>query len=327
MAELVLTAGLARSYPKYTHIVIDSRTRYIALSLPFLSNMQNSPPEISLALLSEYITEEEFFQNVPPGQAKKITGLKLVDSGSGYSTFKWEPKDLYLYCTSEECSGFRKFSTVGKIEISKADLVYSYAYFRCRNCNRSGKRYAFRIKRLDEKTFDIYKLGEVPQFGPPTPNKVLSLMGGERDAFLKGRQCENQGLGIAAFAYYRRVVENQKSKIIGEILKVAEKLAADPELITELQTARNETRFSEAIKAVKHGLPQVLLINGHNPLTLLHSALSEGLHDASDESCLELATSIRVVLTELVERIATAVKEEAELTSAVQRLVQAAGKR
>jgi hypothetical protein len=46
---------------------------------------------------------------------------------------------------------------------------------------------------------------------------------------------------------------------------------------------------------VKHGIPQARLINGHNPLTLLHNALSAGLHEQSDETCLELAQAVRVV--------------------------------
>ena len=58
------------------------------------------------------------------------------------------------------------------------------------------------------------------------------------------------------------------------------------------------------------------------PLTLLHPALSEGIHAKTDEECLELATSIRVVLIELAERIAAALKEEAELKSAVSRLIK-----
>jgi hypothetical protein len=64
--------------------------------------------------------------------------------------------------------------------------------------------------------------------------------------------------------------------------------------------------------------PQVL---SHNPLTLLHNALSEGLHELTDEECLTLARSIRVVLVELAERISTALKEEAQLKSAVSQLL------
>ena len=53
-----------------------------------------------------------------------------------------------------------------------------------------------------------------------------------------------------------------------------------------------------AIEAVRHGLPQALYIEGHNPLTLLHSALSEGLHELPDDECLKMAADIRLVITE-----------------------------
>ncbi len=52
------------------------------------------------------------------------------------------------------------------------------------------------------------------------------------------------------------------------------------------------------------------------------SQLSEGLHAGTDKECLELATSIRVVLTELAERISQALKDEAELNQAVARLMK-----
>src|SRR5438046_8892096 len=79
------------------------------------------------------------------------------------------------------------------------------------------------------------------------------------------------------------------------------------------EKAAKETQFSKAIDDIKTAIPQVLLIDGHNPLTLLHAALSEGLHGATDEDCLETATSIRVVLTELAERITIALKDLKEL--------------
>jgi hypothetical protein len=68
-------------------------------------------------------------------------------------------------------------------------------------------------------------------------------------------------------------------------------------------------------------MPQALLINGHNPLTLLHSALSDGLHDQTDEHCLEIASSVRVVLGELSERLSQALKDEAELNNALSKLM------
>jgi hypothetical protein len=136
--------------------------------------------------------------------------------------------------------------------------------------------------------------------------------------FLKGRQCENQGLGIGAFSYYRRVVENHKEQLFDEIIKVAGKIA--PETVGALRSAKAQPQFLNALDSVKDIFPQGLLINGHNPLTLLHSALSEGLHAQSDEECLQSAQDIRIVLSELAERMALALKEEAKLADAIKRL-------
>ena len=167
----------------------------------------------------------------------------------------------------------------------------------------------------------VQKLGEFPTFGPPTPARVIKLIGPDRELFLKGRRAELRGLGIGAFAYYRRVVEEQKGRIIEEIGKVAMKVKPSKATAELFAKAEAETQFSTAIDLIKDAIPEAILIDGHNPLTLLHSALSEGLHAQTDEQCLELATSIRVVLTELADRISTALKEEADLKTAVSRLL------
>ena len=88
-----------------------------------------------------------------------------------------------------------------------------------------------------------------------------------------------------------------------------------------LEAAKSETQFSKALASVKDAMPQSLLINGHNPLTLLHSALSDGLHDKSDEHCLEIASGVRIVLAELSERLSQALKDEAELKKALSRIM------
>jgi hypothetical protein len=93
-------------------------------------------------------------------------------------------------------------------------------------------------------------------------------------------------------------------------------------MLDDLIDAKNETQFTAAVGAVKHGIPSALLVNGHNPLTLLHAALSEGLHAQTDEECLGLATSIRVVLADLADRLGHALKDRAELAAAVTRLMK-----
>jgi hypothetical protein len=146
------------------------------------------------------------------------------------------------------------------------------------------------------------------------------LLGAGRELFLKGRRCEIQGLGIGAFIYYRRVVEDQKNKILAEIIKVAETISAPPATIAALSAAQSEHQFGKAMDNVKNAIPQRLLIDGQNPLTLLHTALSRGVHNHSDEVCLGLATDIRLILAELAELLTHALKDERELKEAVARL-------
>ncbi|MDB5600297.1 MAG: hypothetical protein JWN71_2341 [Xanthobacteraceae bacterium] len=92
-------------------------------------------------------------------------------------------------------------------------------------------------------------------------------------------------------------------------------------MLATLNAAKTENQFSRAMDSVKNAIPQALLINGANPLTLLHSALSVGLHAQSDEQCLELAHDVRVVLIELADRLGQALKDEDELNTAVTRLM------
>src|ERR1700734_3781617 len=127
-----------------------------------------------------------------------------------------------------------------------------------------------------------YKFGELPVYGPPTPSRLISLIGPDRELFLQGRRCENQGLGIGAFVYYRRVVENQKNRILERIIDVAQTLGAPSEMVATLTEAKTETQFSKAMHSVKDAMPDSLKLRGQNPLTLLHNALSDGLHARDD---------------------------------------------
>ena len=140
---------------------------------------------------------------------------------------------------------------------------------------------------------------------------------------MKGRKAENQGLGLGARAYYRRVVEHQWKRIIGEILRVAESLGLPPEQTAALREAQGKRQFSRAVDLAKDAIPQSLLIDGHhNPLTLLHGAMSENIHEGSEERCLELAEGIRAVFFDLSKRVNFALQEQTELKKSLSQLLK-----
>jgi hypothetical protein len=280
----------------------------------------------------EAITLKEALENIPPGKAKAISEKVHTYSqpgGLGPSFYIPMPV-IQLYCGDQACEGLRFFIAEASELWLKASngINNEFITYTCKHCSVSTKTFALCVMVKKDKTVAVAKIGELPPFGPPTPSRVLSLIGPDRDTFLKGRRSESQGLGIGAFSYYRRIVETHKDRIFDELIKVCKKTDALPELIAELEQAKKETRFAKAVESIKHTLPAALLIKGHhNPLTLLHNALSEGLHDHSDEECLDLAQSIRVVLAEFAERVSQILKEEKELDTALAKLMKGANKK
>jgi hypothetical protein len=268
------------------------------------------------------ISYKEFLEGTHPSVVKTISDLwEMHYVHNGQNRRAIMPRDLRLYCRN--CGGERTFRSADirnyAYNTASVDLNIKY---QCGDCHEQSKLFSLYAEFGDNFDGKLYKYGELPPFGVPVPNKVLRLFGRDGELFQKGRQCENLGYGVAAFAYYRRVVENHKNDIFDEIIKVCRTVGAAEAIIGELQQAKQEISFTKALEEIKSALPQGLLINGHNPLLALHGALSVGLHDESDAECLEAAQAVRLVLTDMVERIALLKQDNRQLNNAVQLLLK-----
>jgi len=232
------------------------------------------PKETSLA---------EFLEVIPPDTNCRVVSL---GKASQYG-FMQSEGDIRLPCNSEECKGkgnLRFALKSNQQTLPRAQWKFLFVTYLCRNCQKTEKAYALALKLDEQGAAGVaHKFGEVPPFGPEVPARVITLIGPDRELFLSGRRAENRGLGIGAFAYYRRVVENQKGRIIQEMAKVAQKLGSSQDDLALFEAALKETQFTAAVDKVKSAIPASLRIDGHNPLTLLHDALSDGLHEGSDE--------------------------------------------
>jgi hypothetical protein len=278
-----------------------------------------SEPEISEGTAEQQlITWAEFLTAKPPGKLNNINPDDLMITFEGANLLA---RTLMLFCDSQHCLKVCFFDTSDIVELQANNSHHRFLKYVCRHCGETSRLYAVTLIWKIPKLIAI-KLGEWPPYGPQVPTRVNALIGNDRELYFNGRRSEALAMGIGALTYYRRVVENQKNRIIDQIIKVCTSLNAGTQVLAELEDAKREIRFTAAVDKIKAGIPQVLLINGQNPLTLLHGALSEGVHDKTDEECLEIAMSIRIVLSELAERMAVAVKDESELTSAVKNLLK-----
>jgi hypothetical protein len=191
------------------------------------------------------------------------------------------------------------------------------AKYICMGC-KEYERYFF--IRVDEDRKSITKVGQYPPWDISGDDEIERLLGEHRDYFRRGLICEAQGYGIAAFAYYRRIVE----EIIDLLLEQISDLMTDDEkeeYKEALEKTKSTRQAADKIDLVKDLLPPILRPNQMNPLQLLHKSLSEGLHADTDDDCLQRAAEVRSVLVFLTAQIASTKRAANSFTSGMKTLL------
>lgn len=284
----------------------------------------NEQPKDAPIAPTKVLTFTEFLETYPVNSWRTVSEF-CVDLQNGYDEVRRMSPVLRLHCP--ECQGVRNFSGEWDREDCRAkDGKRNFLQYTCKDCEKTTKTFCLLSAAERNSSGLVMKVGEYPEQHLDLPRSVNKLLGDDYSLFTKGLKCERLGLGIGAFTYYRRVVDSQKDHLIGEILRVAKKLAASPENIAKIEAARKQNSFDRAVETIKDAIPESLLVNGHNPLTLLNGALSSGLHAESDEDCLSIAHSIRLVLVDLSKRLKAALGEQSKLKSAISDLMKFSSK-
>lgn len=269
---------------------------------------------------------KQFLETKPPNTSVQIPGLlalgKLAMALERYPDVTlnfFSPGQIDLHC--EKDGGSRTFHTGPKIYL-KESRTYQFITYTCRNCQKTTKTFAVLFERKEQGDVEVMKLGEFPPFSTPISPQIPRLLTDQADLELyrRGVRAIAQGLGIGAASYFRRIVESKWKDLARTLRDAAEQLGEDVSVFNE---ALDKTQFSDAVDMLKDAIPDKLLLpDRQNPLTLLHRALSQQLHELTDEACLQHAQDIRLILTALLENIANVLKKQNEVRDAANRLAQ-----
>jgi hypothetical protein len=200
----------------------------------------------------------------------------------------------------------------------KVRLLYG-----CQSCRQFTRQFQIYISpELDY----IYKFGQYPEWEIKMDKNLEKILGKHAKTFRKGLVCESQGYGIGAFAYYRRITEEIIDELLESIVPLVE--ADNLEGYKQALVKTKETRVAqEKIDFVKDLLPTILRPGGMNPLGVLHSELSEGLHAETDAKCLENASHIRDILTFLINQVIQSKKAAEQFTSSMRSILDKKSKK
>lgn len=180
----------------------------------------------------------------------------------------------------------------------------SFFKFSCVSCRKSHREYLVE-QILDDNEIRIQKYGELPR-SKLIRNRVLQkFLKNDFDNYEKAIICLSHEYGVAAFAYFRRVVENNINDLLDLVQQDARSSDGEQAVIDAIAELRKDAPMSEKIKIANRALPAHLKPDGLNPLGRLYQVLSEGVHSMSDIECLKKAKATSECLTFLVSELAT----------------------
>lgn len=192
----------------------------------------------------------------------------------------------------------------------------SYFEFSCVSCRKSHREYLVE-QVLNDDSIRLQKYGELPRSRLARNRVLQKFMKGDLDNYEKAVICLSHEYGVAAFAYFRRVVESNIARLLDLIQQDAQSSGGDQSALDALAELRKDAPMSDKIKVANLALPSHLKPDGLNPLGRLYQVLSEGVHNLSEAECLAKAKATSECLTFLVSELASRQEHRARFKSIV----------
>ena len=200
-------------------------------------------------------------------------------------------------------------------DYSRHGRIRLYAYT-CHHCKRAHIFYG-----VWSGQDAVFKVGQFPKQLVRVPNSIEKRLGASAEFYRKALTSRNEGYGIAAVAYLRRVVEDQTSELIEVVAAAAEAYGVEATNVAKIRAAKEQKVYEDKLKIAAQAMPSVLKPDGANPLQALHDMLSRGLHNEPEEECLQIADEMRDIFDYLFDRLRTEVEERTSFVTKVKAIV------
>jgi len=291
--------------------------------------MTDIPSDIS----DEHREFSEFLRSHP---------LHTLFTGQIPST-KWGlylPIYVHLFCS--RCSRETAFQTGGglarqssgggpALEPPPASVAFrertQQIEYECVTCR--GGKYVFYV-HFTEGLKECQKIGQSPPPWEDTRDErlLVKFLPRQKDLWRRGRYCEMSGLGLAANAYYRHLLEDSALEILERLVSIM----PDEDRATLGPTVKSlvkQKKVSDLLKIVQDSLPLHLKKRGvENALVEMYEIMSSNIHagiatenlPVTEMERTEEAKAIRNMLVFLLTVISTGQEEIEAFEDGVKRL-------
>lgn len=263
----------------------------------------------------------------PPTQPAKpapprVTPAQFLEDYPLYRQWKgdWSrPETLSRDCN--QCGKETTWKFVG--DHTSAVTSFQLLHYKCFKCGNDDV--FFLIVPL--KNGALLKAGQFPMPLVRVPKSIEKRLGDSADFYRKALTCRNEGFGLAAVAYFRRVVEDKTNELIDVVADAAEAHSVAAAEVAKIRNAKKERTYEDKLKVAAHAIPEVLKPHGANPFQAMYDILSVGIHTESEEECLQIADDTREIFDYLFDRLRTEIAERTAFVSKVKAIASKRGRR
>jgi hypothetical protein len=270
-------------------------------------------------------------------EAKALTPEDFITRWPLYTPFDFPeleaPSRISFHCGGPKCLK----ETTWALSHKKYDhQVWLWlVQYQCTLCQRNSIVVAYRDSQTGTKNVmgpsgteqrtivvQVQKIGQHPPLSIEIPKTLAKNLGeGATSLYKKGLINRNQGYGLGALTYIRRVVEDKTDELIEVVAHLAESHSIDPEIVKKIRAVQNErATYDQKLKLAATVLPESLMVDGVNPLGVLYGLVSQGVHDLSEEECIKVADETKGVFEFTFTHLRAETKVRADFVAKIKSL-------
>jgi hypothetical protein len=213
------------------------------------------------------------------------------------------PEKILMHCP--QCGGERPFrdkrprggNTIPLPPMKTGVLSF---YFQCTFCSRENLTFWVEVN-CEEKW--IRKVGQRPPWSTDIPEDLDVYLGPDADFYRRAKACLGQGYGLGACVYLQRVLESQVSHLLQSLAELKKQTGTSPEETADLETLLRTDQADNQLALAHKFLPYSFMVEGMNPLKLIHDLLSLGVKALTEEECIQVATQVATCFEYLVSEL------------------------
>jgi hypothetical protein len=198
--------------------------------------------------------------------------------------------------------------------------------YRCQNCRTTEVSFLVRWIGPDAHgMFSFTKVGQTPKLEEEVSPKLEKALDAEDLRFYKkALKCRNDGDGLAALAYMRRVAHNRIDDLLDVLHETARDHGLAADVLSRIKQAKAAgVRFSDKVDYAAELFPDTLSVAGHaNPVLILHQLASDGVHSLPEDECILIFDECKNVFEYVFATLSPEVKDSEEFKKNVQKLAQ-----